>query len=134
MTPSQQLDKKYKKVQNFSSKWLKTAHLQLSQKSLETCLRKLTIIASFIPSNNLLFFFKSKNRKKSPKKTKKREKKVRQIFNFFLKWHKKRCQGGRRLHCQRPSSVFKEYEAEEANRKKNLKIKKKKKKSAKFFF
>ena len=33
------------------------------------------------------------------------------------------CQGGRRLHCQRPESVFEEDEAEEAaeNKIKNLK-------------
>ena len=34
---------------------------------------------------------------------------------------KKRCQGGRRLHCQRPSSVFEEDEAEEATRKSSSK-------------
>ena len=51
LTTSQQFDKKCKTVQNFSNKLLKMAHLQLSQKSFKTCLRKLTIIASFITRN-----------------------------------------------------------------------------------
>ena len=46
-------------VQHFSNKWLKTTNLQLSKKSFRTCLRKMTIIAPFIPSNNLLFFFRN---------------------------------------------------------------------------
>ena len=57
LTPYQQFDKKWKKVQNFSIKWLKTTNLQLSQKSFKTCLRKLIILATFIPRNNLLFYF-----------------------------------------------------------------------------
>ena len=169
MTPYQQFDKKCKKVQHFSNKWLKTAHLQLSQKSFKACLRKLTIIASFIHHKNLLIFFLIKKSKKiNEKSTKKKRKKAGQIF--FLKlfeiaqkkvprgtpstlstpfqcfwrgwsrrghWKKnknfkkikksaqifffffstlppKRCPGGRRLHPQRPQSVFEENEAEEA--------------------
>ena len=37
----------------------------------------------------------------------------------------KRCQGGRRLHCRRPQSVFEEDEAEEAPKKNVKKIFKK---------
>ena len=56
----------------------------------------------------------------------------------------KKCQGGRRQHCQRPQSVFEEDETEEATEKnlnnlKNLKNQKKSKKEqqqnwTKFFF
>ena len=36
LTPYQQFDEKCKKGQHFSNKWLKTAYLQLSQKSFKT--------------------------------------------------------------------------------------------------
>ena len=55
------------------------AHFQLSQNSFKTCLRKLSIIASFIHRNK------------------------------------------RRLHPQRPQSVFEEDEAEEATEKSSSK-------------
>ena len=152
LTPYKQIEKKSKKVQNFSIKWLKTTNLQLSQKSFKTCLRKLIIIATFIPRNNLLFyFFKIK---KIIKQTKKIEKIFRNcpqksangdainIVNafkvFWRRWNRrghwkkkiknqknlknqkigqnffvlifrnchKRCTRGRRLHPQRPQSVF----------------------------
>ena len=52
------------------------------------------------------------------------------IFFYFIfsKLPQKRCQGGRRLHCQLPQSVFEEDEAEETAEKK-LEIFKKSKKS-----
>ena len=65
-----------KKVLNFSNKWLRTTNLQLSQKSFKTSLRKLTIIASFIHRNNLLFYFFLN------KKIEKKEEKNR--TNFFF--------------------------------------------------
>ena len=79
LTLYQQFDIKCKKVKHFSNKWLITAHLQLSQKSLKTCLRKMTIIAPFISRNSL--FFISKNQKKNKKK---REKNLTHflLFNF----------------------------------------------------
>ena len=60
-----------------------------------SCLRNLTIIASFIPRNNLLFFFNQKINKKSTKnqkkKTKRREKKVGKVKKkiFFRNCPKK---------------------------------------------
>ena len=78
-------------VQNFSNKWLKTTHLQFSQKSFKPCLRKLTIIAPFIPHQKI---------KQTKKRRKKRRKKVWNFFFPFSKLPQKRCQGGRRLHCQ----------------------------------
>ena len=69
------------------------AHLKLSQKSFKTFLRKLTIIASVIPRNNLFFLIK-KAKKNQQKKTKKREKKVGQFFFFiFRKCPKKGAKG-----------------------------------------
>ena len=51
---------------------------------------------------------------------------------------KKRCQGGRCLHCQRPSSVFEKNEEKEATKKKNKDLKnlknKKKKNQPHFVF
>ena len=44
--------------------------------------------------------------------------------------HQKRCQGGRRLHCQLPQSVFEEDEAGETAEKK-IKNQKKKTKNSK---
>ena len=71
-----------KKCKNFSNEWLKTAHLQLSQKSFKTCLRKLTIIAPFIPW--IIFYFNFFKIKKLQKKTKKRREKKIRIFYFFI--------------------------------------------------
>jgi len=58
--------------------WLKTTNLQLSQKSFKTCLRKLIIIATFIPRNNLLFYLKSKKNQ-----TNKKNRKKKKLDNFF---------------------------------------------------
>ena len=114
-TPNQHLKKKCKEVQHFSNKWLKTTHFQLSQKRFKTCLRKLTIIAPFIHRNNLYFiFFKYKNKKKKTKKREKESDKFLLLLNFS-KLPQKRCQGGCRLHCQRPQ-VYEEDEAEEATK------------------
>ena len=56
---------------------------------------------------------KLKIKKKKLKKIK-NKKKLDNIFFFFSKLPPKRCPGGRRLHPQRPQSVFEEDEAEEA--------------------
>ena len=56
---------------------------------------------------------------------KKRRKKSDIFFFHFSKLPQKRCQGGCRLHCQRPESVFEEDIAEEAAEKKIIKIIKK---------
>ena len=108
LTPYQQFDKKCKKVQHFSNKWLKTAHLQLSQKSFKTCLGKLTIIAPFIPYSSSFFFFFFLNKKI------KKKNQVKFFSSNFSKLSPKRCPGGYHLHPQRPQRVFEEDEAEEA--------------------
>ena len=55
---------------------------------------------------------KIKNQKKSKKRLKENQKKSDNFFLNFSKLPPKRCPGGRRLHPQRPQSVFEEDEAE----------------------
>ena len=53
-------------------------------------------------------------KQKRPLKNNKKIKKSDKIFFLIFRNCPQRCQGGRRLHLQRPQSVFEENEAEEA--------------------
>ena len=120
-------------MQNFS---LETQNDQLTiilQKSFKTCLRKLIIIATFIPRNNLLFYFlKIKQKSNKQKKSRKKRKKAGQIFFLlqFLEIAPKKVPMGMPSTLSTPSKCFEEDETEEATEKKikNLKNLKNKKK------
>ena len=88
--------------------------------------------STFIPRNNLLFYFNKLEKKiKQTKKIEKEEEeeKVRQNIFFFIfqNWPKKGAKGDAVYIVNACESVFEEDEAKEAAEKKNKKTKKSKK-------
>ena len=102
-------------------------------------MRKLTIIAPFIPRNNLLFYFflNQKIKKKFKKKRKKRDKKIRQIlFIWFFETAPKKGAKGDAVYNVSALKVFlKRMKQKRPLEKqiKNFENEKKKKNRTKFF-
>ena len=119
LTPNRQFDKKCKIFLINDSKRPTYNYLRRVL-TFKTCLRKLTIIAPFIPCNNLLFyFFLNQKIKKNQKKEKRREKN-RTIF-FCLIFRNCPQKGAKwdAVNIVNALKVFfEEDEAEEATRKK----------------
>jgi hypothetical protein len=127
-------------VQHFSIKWLETTNLQLSQKSFKTCLRKLIIIATFIPRNNLLFYFLKIKKNQTNKKN---QKKKLDKFFFFLIFRNcpQKSANGDAINIVNAFKVFLKKMKQKRPLKKRYKVKKikkikkkiKKKNQTKFF-
>ena len=65
-------------MQNFSKEWLKTAHLQLSQKSFKACLKKADNHSTFYSSQqSFILFLKIEEKNQTNKNIEKKKNKSR---------------------------------------------------------